>query len=51
MNESITPSRVLGVFGMSIFTRRDDLEKLFNEYGTIEKVEIIHNRQVRTLII
>lgn len=47
MNETIAPSRVLGVFGMSIYTRRDDLEKLFSEYGTIQKVEIIHNRQVR----
>lgn len=47
MNEAtIAPSRVLGIFGMSIFTRRDDLEKLFEEYGTLEKVEVIHNRQV-----
>ena len=47
MNESIPPSRVLGVFGMSIFTRRDDLEKVFSQYGPIEKCEIIMNRQVR----
>ena len=46
MNESIAPSRVLGIFGMSIYTRRGDLEKLFEEYGTLEKVEVIHNRQV-----
>ncbi len=46
---SIPPSRVLGIFGMSIFTRRDDLEKIFGEYGTIEKVELIYNRQVRKL--
>lgn len=48
MKESapIPPSRVLGVFGMSIFTRRDDLEKVFGEYGPIEKVELIYNRQV-----
>ena len=47
MIESIPPSKVLGVFGMSIFTRRDDLEKVFSEYGTIEKCEIIMNRQVK----
>lgn len=46
MKEPIPASRVLGVFGMSIFTRRDDLEKIFSEYGTVEKVEIVHNRQV-----
>lgn len=46
MIESIPPSKVLGVFGMSIFTRRDDLEKVFSEYGPIEKCEIIMNRQV-----
>lgn len=45
MRDSIPPSRVLGVFGMSIFTRRDDLEKVFGEYGTLEKVELIYNRQ------
>lgn len=48
MNESIPPSKVLGVFGMSMFTRRDDLEKVFSGYGPIEKVEIIMNRQVKT---
>lgn len=47
MRDSIPPSNVLGVFGMSIFTRRDDLEKVFAEYGTITKVEIINNRQVQ----
>lgn len=46
MNEDIAASRVLGIFGMSIFTRRGDLEKLFEEFGPIEKVEVIHNRQV-----
>lgn len=46
MTESIPPSRVLGIFGMSIFTRRDDLEKVFSQYGPIEKCEIIMNRQV-----
>lgn len=48
MSESIPASRVLGVFGMSIFTRRDDLEKVFSEYGPIEKCEIITNRQVKS---
>lgn len=46
MNEDVASSRVLGIFGMSIFTRRGDLEKLFEEFGPIEKVEVIHNRQV-----
>ena len=46
MSESIPPCRVLGVFGMSMFTRRDDLEKVFGEYGAIDRVEIISNRQV-----
>ena len=46
MKESIPASRVLGIFGMSLFTRRDDLEKIFSEYGPIEKVELILNRQV-----
>lgn len=51
MTESIPPSKVLGVFGMSIYTRRDDMEKVFSEYGPIEKCEIIMNRQVNSFII
>lgn len=51
MKESIPPSRVLGIFGMSIFTRRDDLEKIFSEFGAIEKVELIYNRQVNVHVV
>ena len=38
MNESVAPSRVLGVLDEH-FTRRD-LEKLFEEYGPIEKLKL-----------
>ncbi|KAI0235759.1 transformer 2 beta, partial [Massospora cicadina] len=31
------PSEVLGVFGLSSFTRESDLEKLFSEYGRVEQ--------------
>lgn len=50
MKESIPPSRVLGVFGMSLFTRRDDLERIFREFGPIERAEIIMNRQVTIIL-
>ncbi|KAJ9085773.1 transformer 2 beta [Entomophthora muscae] len=39
------PSEVLGVFGLSSYTREGDLEKLFGEYGRIEQVRIIYDRR------
>ncbi|KAJ3101527.1 Transformer-2 protein alpha [Phlyctochytrium planicorne] len=39
------PSKVLGVFGLSIHTRERDLEELFGRYGRISNVSIIQDRQ------
>lgn len=31
---------------MSLYTKRDDLEKLFQEYGKVERVNIVMDRHV-----
>lgn len=40
------PSNVLGVFGLSIYTRERDIEDLFRKYGHIERVQILYDRAV-----
>ncbi|TPX56016.1 hypothetical protein PhCBS80983_g04870 [Powellomyces hirtus] len=38
------PSNVLGVFGLSILTTEQDLDRLFGAHGDIENVTIIYDR-------
>lgn len=39
--ENPPPSRVLGVFGMSLYTTERDLERIFEEFGSIDKVQLV----------
>ena len=39
------PSKVIGAFGLSNRTRRDDLERLFGEFGAVERVHLIEDRR------
>ncbi|KAJ3083299.1 hypothetical protein HK102_001143 [Quaeritorhiza haematococci] len=41
------PSKVLGVFGLSLRTREYQLEDIFGKYGAIEKVTIIYDQHSR----
>ena len=34
------PSKCLGVFGLSLYTSERDLEKEFNKFGALEKVQV-----------
>lgn len=43
-----TPSRVLGVFGLSTQTRENDLEDLFREFGQVERVNLVYDRRSHT---
>ncbi|CAO3699501.1 unnamed protein product [Rhizopus stolonifer] len=38
-------SNILGVFGLSLRTREADLEDVFREFGTIEKVTIVYDHR------
>ncbi|GAA5883104.1 hypothetical protein JCM16303_006094 [Sporobolomyces ruberrimus] len=40
-----TPSNVLGVFGLSIRTREEDLEAEFSRSGRVEKVVIVYDQR------
>eukprot|EP00824_Muranothrix_gubernata_P016353 TRINITY_DN33920_c0_g1_i1.p1 TRINITY_DN33920_c0_g1~~TRINITY_DN33920_c0_g1_i1.p1 ORF type:complete len:264 (-),score=11.89 TRINITY_DN33920_c0_g1_i1:48-797(-) len=40
-----TPSLVMGVFGLSIYSREEDVQRLFERVGPVEKVDIIYDRQ------
>ncbi|KAJ2159927.1 Transformer-2 protein alpha [Coemansia sp. RSA 552] len=38
-----TPTRVLGIFGMSKFTSEQNLRELFGRYGPVERVHVIRD--------
>lgn len=40
------PSRVLGVFGLSLYTGEKDLRDMFSKYGPVEEVQVVYDHQV-----
>ncbi|KAI7882623.1 RNA-binding domain-containing protein [Lichtheimia hyalospora FSU 10163] len=38
-------SNILGVFGLSIFTREPDLEDIFSQYGNLQRVTVVYDRR------
>ncbi|KAJ3119663.1 hypothetical protein HK098_005245 [Nowakowskiella sp. JEL0407] len=46
-DESPPESRVLGVFGLSLYTTERDLEEVFAKYGEIEKICLIYDRYTK----
>eukprot|EP00731_Ephydatia_muelleri_P009240 Em0004g1578a len=40
-----SPCRVLGVFGLSLYTGEKDLRELFGKYGPMEEVQIVYDHQ------
>ncbi|KAJ3246540.1 hypothetical protein HDU78_006760 [Chytriomyces hyalinus] len=39
-----TPSKTLGVFGLSILTQEHDIDRLFRVYGRIEKISVLKDK-------
>ncbi|XP_064402478.1 transformer-2 protein homolog beta-like isoform X2 [Halichondria panicea] len=39
------PSRVLGVFGLSLYTGEKELKEMFDRYGPIERVQVVYDHQ------
>ncbi|KAI0985919.1 hypothetical protein GJ496_009247 [Pomphorhynchus laevis] len=39
------PSRVLGIFGLSLDTQERDLRDVFSKYGRISEMQIVHDRK------
>lgn len=48
--QAVEPTRVLGVFGLSIRTRERDLEDEFGKWGDVEKVIIVYDQRVSPLL-
>lgn len=42
-----SPCRVLGVFGLSLYTTERELRDLFEKYGDIENIQIVYDHQVK----
>ena len=40
------PARVLGVFGLSLYTAEKDLRELFSKYGPVDDVQVVYDHQV-----
>lgn len=40
-----SPSRVLGVFGLSLYTGEKDLREMFDRYGPIDRVQVVYDHQ------
>ncbi len=40
------PSRVLGVFGLSLYTGEKDLKDLLSKYGPIDRIQVVYDHQV-----
>ena len=40
------PSRVLGVFGLSLYTGEKDLKELFTKYGPLDRIQVVYDHQV-----
>ncbi|PVU98666.1 hypothetical protein BB559_001369 [Furculomyces boomerangus] len=45
--ENPDPSNVLGVFGLSIYTREEGLQEIFSKFGKVEKISIIYDKRER----
>ncbi|XP_068633287.1 transformer-2 protein homolog beta isoform X5 [Battus philenor] len=39
--ENPTPSRCLGVFGLSLYTTEQQINHIFSKYGAVEKVQVV----------
>lgn len=44
--EGPPPNRCLGVFGMSLYTDEKQLENHFSQYGKIENIQLVYDKQV-----
>lgn len=46
LQENPQKSRCLGVFGLNVFTTREQIIKIFERYGTIDRVEVVIDAKV-----
>lgn len=46
--ENPTPSRCLGVFGLSLYTTEQQINHIFSKYGPVDKVQVVIDAKVGT---
>ncbi|EPZ32016.1 RNA recognition motif domain-containing protein [Rozella allomycis CSF55] len=46
--EPVPPCKVIGVFGLSLRTTERDLEEVFNQFGKIEQITLVHDKDRRS---
>lgn len=44
--ENPTPSRCLGVFGLSLYTTEQQINHIFSKYGPVDKVQVVIDAKV-----
>ena len=40
-----SPCRVVGVFGLSLYTGEKEVREMFSKYGPIEQVQVVYDHQ------
>ena len=43
------PSKVVGVFGLSLYTGERDLREMFEKYGPIKNLNVVYDHQVMSI--
>ena len=41
-----SPCRVLGVFGLSLYTGEKEIKEMFDRYGPLDRVQVVYDHQV-----
>lgn len=44
--ENPTPSRCLGVFGLSLYTTEQQIHHIFSKFGNVDKVQVVIDAKV-----
>lgn len=50
LQENPTPSRCLGVFGLSLYTTEQQIHHIFSKFGPVDKVQVVIDAKVSTFI-
>ena len=49
LQENPTPSRCLGVFGLSLYTTEQQIHHIFSKYGPVDKVQVVIDAKVSVM--
>lgn len=49
--ENPTPSRCLGIFGLSLYTTEQQINHIFSKFGPVDKVQVVIDAKVKKFVI